>query len=125
MRALHGQPGEAKQLGKNRALYEKIEEWRLAGIDAVLLDAAVRGQYGGTGKTIDWDSVAEISNQIELPIVLAGGLTPDNVQQAIRVSQAQAVDVASGVESAPGIKDRSQMQRFVQQALDAWGRQIG
>ncbi len=120
LRALHAQPGEANSLGKSQAFVEKIEVWRQAGIDAVLLDAAVPGQYGGTGTVIDWASVAEISNQTELPIVLAGGLTPDNVQQAIRVSQVQSVDVASGVESAPGVKDRTQMRRFVQHAHLAW-----
>ncbi len=68
--------------------------------------------YGGSGMTFDW-SLAAAATRGELPIVLAGGLTPDNVAAAVAEVAPFAVDVASGVESAPGIKDRELMQRFV------------
>ena len=75
-----------------------------------LLDGHAAGEQGGSGKTFDW-SVAPAG--IGKPILLAGGLTPDNVGAAIRAARPHAVDVASGIESAPGVKDRDRMQRFI------------
>lgn len=76
---------------------------------ALLLDGHAPGQAGGTGETFDWSSIAKI----EKPVVLAGGLTPDNVTQAIEIVRPYAVDVSSGVESAPGIKDKDKVTRFM------------
>ena len=78
-----------------------------------LLDAPSEG-YGGSGKVIDWSLVAEVAR--EMPIVLAGGLTPDNVAEAVRTVRPWAVDVASGVESAPGVKDEEKMRGFIEAA---------
>jgi phosphoribosylanthranilate isomerase len=78
---------------------------------ALLVDAAAPNLYGGSGITTDWDAAAQIAQQY--PILLAGGLTPENVAEAIRTVQPWGVDVASGVESAPGIKDPGKMQAFV------------
>jgi phosphoribosylanthranilate isomerase len=83
----------------------------------VLLDAGVSrgtaaGRLGGTGHTVDWGAVAE-SPPLQVPTTLAGGLTPENVAAAILVSGLTAVDSASGVESAPGRKDRDRVSRFV------------
>jgi phosphoribosylanthranilate isomerase len=84
----------------------------------VLLDAAVPGQQGGTGVTCDWSTAAAYHQlPVAPPLVLAGGLTPDNVAAAIAAVQPAAVDVASGVESSPGCKDAQLMRRFVAGAL--------
>jgi phosphoribosylanthranilate isomerase len=84
---------------------------------AVLVDAHVAGQHGGTGQTAPWELLA--SFRPDVPLILAGGLTPDNVGEAIRVVQPYAVDVASGVESSPGRKDLDKMRRFIDNAREA------
>ncbi len=78
---------------------------------AMLIDAAVKGVYGGSGVTADWTAAAELAKKY--PLLLAGGLTPENVADAVRQVQPWGVDVASGVESAPGEKDAEKMARFV------------
>jgi phosphoribosylanthranilate isomerase len=78
---------------------------------AFLLDASVKGEYGGTGITADWEGAAELANKY--PFLLAGGLTPENVAQAVRKVRPWGVDVASGVEYAPGEKDANRMKAFV------------
>lgn len=82
---------------------------------ALLLDSHAPGQAGGTGEIFDWSVIGEI----EKPIILAGGLTDGNVNQAIAIAQPFAVDVSSGVESTPGIKDKEKVQRFMQQVTSA------
>lgn len=77
----------------------------------VLLDAADPVKRGGTGQTIDWAAAREIARR--RPIVLAGGLTPENVEHAIEAVRPYAVDVSSGVEASPGIKDRARMAAFI------------
>ena len=90
-----------------------LERLQSAGIvpAAVLVDAHFPGQFGGTGQTAPWHLLADF--QPGVPVILAGGLTPDNVAEAIRVVRPYAVDVASGVESSPGKKDADKMCRFV------------
>lgn len=85
-----------------------LERWP---VRAILLDAATPGR-GGSGKTIDW-SLAARAAQGDLPVVLAGGLDPGNVAAAIAAVKPWAVDVASGVESAPGQKDAAKVVAFV------------
>lgn len=75
-----------------------------------LLDSHAAGGQGGSGNTFDW---AKIPKEFPRPLVLAGGLTPENVADAIRLVHPFAVDLASGIESAPGIKDLDKMRRFV------------
>lgn len=77
----------------------------------MLIDAAVKGVYGGSGVTADWAAAAELAKKY--PLLLAGGLTPENVTDAVRQVQPWGVDVASGVESAPGEKDAEKMSTFV------------
>jgi phosphoribosylanthranilate isomerase len=77
----------------------------------VLLDAWDEKLYGGTGKTFDWHTIQGLYRNI--PVVLAGGLTPANVAQAIQIAKPWAVDVSSGVESAPGVKDKSKIEQFI------------
>jgi len=79
---------------------------------ALLVDAAVKGVYGGSGVTADWSAAAELAKKN--PLLLAGGLTPENVTDAVRQVKPWGVDVASGVESEPGKKDASKMKAFVQ-----------
>jgi phosphoribosylanthranilate isomerase len=85
----------------------------------LLVDAKVQGQLGGTGQRLDWPLVASLARARAL--ILAGGLTPENVAEAIDVVQPWAVDVASGVEQAhdPRRKDAARMQRFVAAARSA------
>ncbi|HWI07472.1 MAG TPA: phosphoribosylanthranilate isomerase [Solirubrobacteraceae bacterium] len=76
----------------------------------LLLDAHVEGLRGGTGQTIDWELVRKAA--LGAPIILSGGLNPDNVAAAIAATDPFAVDVASGTESAPGRKDPEKLQAF-------------
>ena len=84
---------------------------------AVLVDAHVPGTYGGSGQTPPWHLLADF--QPGVPVILAGGLTPDNVAEAVRVVRPYAIDVASGVEKCPGQKDVDKMQRFIDNARAA------
>lgn len=77
---------------------------------ALLVDAAVKGLYGGSGVTTDWAKAAKLAKR--LPLLLAGGLTPGNVAQAIAQARPWGVDTASGVESSPGVKDAARMRDF-------------
>jgi phosphoribosylanthranilate isomerase len=77
----------------------------------VLVDAKVRGQLGGTGHVFEWGLVRALARARKL--VLAGGLTPENVAEAVRQVRPWCVDVASGVESAPGVKDMGKVRAFV------------
>jgi phosphoribosylanthranilate isomerase len=90
---------------ESNAGYERSEA------PAMLIDAAVKGIYGGSGVTADWEAAAKLAKKY--PLLLAGGLTPENVADAVRQVQPWGVDVASGVESAPGEKDAGKMSAFV------------
>ena len=78
--------------------------------DLLLLDAHVEGMPGGTGRTVDWDLVRRA--KLVPPLILSGGLNPGNVAEAIAATQPFAVDVASGTESAPGVKDPALLRAF-------------
>ena len=82
--------------------------------DYVMVDAKVGGALGGTGHAFDWSLVVALSRRRKL--VLAGGLTPDNVRSAVALVRPWCVDVASGVESAPGVKDLGKVRAFVDAA---------
>ena len=83
-------------------------------LSGCLIDARVTGEYGGTGQTAPWDLVADQYDPARWPrLILAGGLTGTNVAQAIEKTVPYGVDVASGVESAPGVKDLDLVQRFI------------
>jgi phosphoribosylanthranilate isomerase len=89
--------------------------------DAVLIDSAATGQYGGTGTRVSWSGLADYHRWLHnVPLILAGGLTPENVAEAIRTVRPHGVDVASGVESAPGKKDPMKVRDFVAAARDAF-----
>ena len=85
---------------------------RYADAAALLLDAHIEGQYGGTGQVFDWRLLPET---MPLPWILSGGLNPGNVAAALQQTGAAWLDVSSGVEQAPGIKNRDLMADFIQQ----------
>jgi len=114
LNALHGKAFKAFR-GIPHA--EHINGFAREDTPALLVDAAVKGAYGGTGITADWHSAAELAKQYQL--LLAGGLTPDNVAEAVRQVKPWGVDVASGVEVSPGKKDPSKMKAFVQAVRSA------
>jgi len=83
-----------------------LEEAAECPADAILLDAHAPGVYGGTGETIDWNAAASfIAIHPEMPVILAGGITPENAAEATKTVRPAALDTASGSESSPGIKD--------------------
>lgn len=86
-----------------------------AGAAGLLLDGHAPGEMGGQGQTFDWTSIGSLAR----PVILAGGLTPQNVAQAIRIARPYAVDVSSGIESKPGIKDSGKMEAFARQVRGA------
>jgi phosphoribosylanthranilate isomerase len=104
---------------KGDEIYAQIKAYQGAA-QAFLLDTYKPGTPGGTGETFDW----ELARQVNKcgPIILAGGLTPDNVAQAIHIAQPAAVDVASGVEAAPGKKDPEKLRAFFEAIKEVGGR---
>jgi len=86
---------------------------------ALLLDAYRDDAYGGTGHRVDWDVAAEIVQRAERPVILAGGLNPENVAEAIRRVRPYAVDVSSGIEREPGLKDLDKLAAFIDRAKSA------
>ncbi|MDM1757829.1 MULTISPECIES: phosphoribosylanthranilate isomerase [unclassified Acinetobacter] len=88
----------------------EIEQYQQAGASAMLLDAWHPELKGGTGHSFDWEKFPKL----DLPLILAGGLKPENIEDAIKITAAYAVDVSGGVESAKGIKDQQLIQQFMQ-----------
>lgn len=85
--------------------------------DAVLLDGYQEGEFGGTGTVADWTAIGDARSKLgDMPLILAGGLTPFNVDEAIKTVRPNAVDTASGVESKPGQKDPMLLRAFVSAA---------
>ena len=84
----------------------------------LLIDAYAPAQYGGTGKKADWHVAAELAQRYPR-LMLAGGLTPGNVAQAVRAVRPWAVDVSSGVEVAPGRKDHDAVRAFIRAAKES------
>ena len=100
---------------KDRSAFLALAEYRgRAGVRGFVLDAFSDQAYGGTGQVIDWAVAAEAAKAAN--ILLAGGLTPDNVGKAIQAVQPYGVDVSSGVEREPGKKDHEKVRAFIRAA---------
>ena len=92
----------------DRDSLKKINNYQVC---AVLLDAYSKDSYGGTGESFDWKILTKLDTRSNL--ILAGGLTPENVREAIRIVNPYAVDVSSGVEKKPGKKDLKKLEEFI------------
>ena len=105
------------------AIAEDLIACRVAGRvpDAILVDAFQQGCYGGTGETLAWEKLAGYRRELgDVPLILADGLTPENVASAISAVQPAGVDVAGGVERSPGVKDHAKVRAFVVAARAAF-----
>lgn len=124
---LHGDFGDRSVLGSGLGCRRLIRALRVqsgsdlqdaehdcpnCGCAALLLDTHVEGAMGGTGRTFDWNIAIEAVS-LGKPIILAGGLTSENVEEAVSMVRPYAVDVSSGVESSPGIKDHAKIKEFI------------
>jgi len=99
-----------------KPLLEKARNFVKAGCDALVLDTATPAGFGGTGIVPSWELAAELVHRIEVPCFLAGGLTPENVAEAVAFVKPYGVDVSSGVEKEPGVKDPEKIRQFCQRA---------
>jgi len=109
--AFNGKAFKAIRLSAQSAETSVYPFLKSVTIPAFLIDAAVKGVYGGSGVTADWSAAAELAKKY--PLLLAGGLTPENVADAVWQVKPWGVDVASGVESGAGKKDAAKMSAFV------------
>jgi len=108
IQTVHAEPGSM--------LNDMLEQVKvIENADAVLLDSAGSGKPGGTGQVHDWDISAAVVKGSRLPVILAGGLNPGNVEDAVRAVNPYAVDVASGVETG-GMKDAVKVSDFIRKA---------
>ena len=110
-----------------RPIGEFVAECRRLGVPLAgcVLDARVEGEFGGTGKVAPWELIANQYDRANWPpLILAGGLTCENVTNAIRAVRPDGVDTASGVESSPGVKDTKLIARFVADAKQAFAELI-
>lgn len=103
---------KAFRVGFDDDLQQAIEAYPSA--ELILLDSYNKNAPGGTGHVFDWERVSAISDSSLSKLVLAGGLSPDNIVTAINKVQPYGVDVSSGVESSPGIKDRALINKFIE-----------
>lgn len=94
---------DAATIERDLTKWSKLEE-----VDAILVD----GSSGGAGTTFDWSALAKVKSAATKPLIIAGGLTHENVAEAIRAVRPYAVDVSSGVESEPGVKSADLIQKF-------------
>ncbi len=90
--------------------------WRETPLRAVLVDTYQPNSQGGTGQTFDWSLFGEY-RKLGFPLVLAGGLRPENIIEAIRATGADGVDLSSGVELRPGVKDQSKIKLLMEQLM--------
>jgi len=115
--AMNGKAFKAIRLSASTSVAESVYPFLKSALEpALLVDASVKGIYGGSGVTADWSAAAELAKKY--PLLLAGGLTPENVAEAVGRVKPWGVDVASGVESAPGEKDAAKMSAFVKKVRE-------
>ena len=101
--------GSGAEVEEFESLWQRIAAWLEAGVDRFVIDAAVkvegRTQMGGTGCTVDWSLAGEICRRSPKPVLLAGGITPENAARAVETVNPAGIDVSSGVEMIKGKKD--------------------
>ena len=126
---LHGEEGPsycqeaARRTGIKVIKAARVKEWRPSArvlayhTDFHMLDTYVPGTHGGTGERFDWSLAAE--HRTDIPLILSGGLNPDNVAEAISVALPFAVDVASGVEASPGRKDPEKLAQLFESVRES------
>jgi phosphoribosylanthranilate isomerase len=125
----HGLPSveEIREVAKGATLIrgirlergEALNNIEASAFDAILLDTFVPGKHGGTGMIHDWEASRRICRDMQpRRLILAGGLRPSNVQEAIRVVRPYAVDVSTGVESSPGVKSAEKMRDFIERVRE-------
>jgi phosphoribosylanthranilate isomerase len=107
--------GPAKVIAAVDAESEEVTDYGAAA-DALLVDSVDDQGGGGTGQTHDWERTRELVAELDVPVILAGGLTPENVAEAVETVRPFAVDVASGVEREGGVKDHDAVRTFVERA---------
>ncbi|HCU37511.1 MAG TPA: hypothetical protein DGT21_19390 [Armatimonadetes bacterium] len=107
-----GLPPRGEQgVDAERAL-DRIRQAAAAGISRIVLDTATRAGTGGTGTVSDWEAAARIVQTAPLPVMLAGGITPENVAEAVLTVRPHGIDVSSGVEHSPGRKDPAKIAQL-------------
>jgi phosphoribosylanthranilate isomerase len=99
---------KAIAMGEGEQAFSRLHDYPQAA--GLLLDGHGLGEAGGSGRAFDW---SRMPSDLTQPLILAGGLNPDNVADAIRIARPWAVDVASGIERSPGIKDAAKMAAFI------------
>jgi phosphoribosylanthranilate isomerase len=113
-----GEPFERAGIAVWRAVHAdrmKPEAFSGGRVDALVADTYSKDKPGGTGLTGNWEAVRSLVQRSRIPVLLAGGLHPGNVREAVRVVHPWGVDVSSGVEAAPGRKDLGKTKEFIQQ----------
>jgi phosphoribosylanthranilate isomerase len=103
---------------RDEASLDEIEA-NAANAEALLLDTYHKDKLGGSGETFNWELAVEAKRRFKQPLVLAGGLTPENVGEAIATVRPYAVDVSSGVEAEPGRKDHTKLRAFIRAVQEA------
>jgi phosphoribosylanthranilate isomerase len=94
-------------------LLSKAIDIQNCGVEALVLDSKTNEMPAGTGIPLNWETARTIRENLDIPMILAGGLNPTNVKDAIRIVKPYGVDVLSGVEVSPGIKDHEKIRAFV------------
>lgn len=111
---------KALRVGEYENLAQRADEFNEA--ELVLLDAFDKKAPGGTGKVFDWKAIETLSDSVREKLLLAGGLTPENIGSAVAEVNPFGVDVSSGVERSPGIKDHAKIKAFIEGAMNGNNR---
>lgn len=118
---------EGEPAGWNKGVFRvfRVDGSKVLGRDsnfaaeAIVLDSYTPTQFGGTGKPLDWKVAREFVQKAATPVVLAGGLTPENVREAVETVRPFGVDVSSGVEDSPGVKNPARVLKFLEEVRKA------
>lgn len=98
-------------------LKKEVEKYK-SEVEFILFDTGSSNQWGGTGQTFDWSLLREVD--FGIPFFLSGGLNPENIQEAVKTVQPEAIDVCSGLESKPGKKNFDKVEEFINVAREAY-----